>query len=66
MVNQIFETYWEEIHSICPGLSEKEAIVAGDALLQIAKLLSDAVQENTELKELINTPKDGGEKDEQE
>lgn len=58
-MTQNLEIYYAEIRKICPGLSEKEAIEAGDALLQIAKLLSDAVQENTELKELINTPKDG-------
>lgn len=65
-MTQNLEIYYAEIRKICPELSEKEAIEAGDALLQIAKLLSDAVQENTELKELINTPKDGSEKDEQE
>ena len=62
-MTQNLEIYYAEIRKICPGLSEKEAIEAGDALLQIAKLLSDTVQENNEL---INTPKDGGEKDEQE
>ena len=65
-MTQNLEIYYAEIRKICPVLSEKEAIEAGDALLQIAKLLSDTVQENNELKELINTPKDGGEKDEQE
>lgn len=63
-MTQNLEIYYEEIRKICPELSEKEAIEAGDALLQIAKLLSDAVQENNELKELINTSKKEDEKDE--
>ena len=65
-MKQNLELYFEVIRKICPQLSEKQAIEAGDALLQIAMLLSDAVQEITKLKELIKTPKDGGEKDEQE
>lgn len=65
-MTQNLEIYYAEIRKICPELSEKEAIEAGDALLQIAKLLSDATQENSELKKLINAPKEGGEKDEQE
>ena len=65
-MTQNLEIYYAEIRKICPGLSEKEAIEAGDALLQIARLLSDAAQENTKLKELINTSKEEDEKDEQE
>ncbi|WP_417134863.1 hypothetical protein [Phascolarctobacterium succinatutens] len=50
--------YYEEIRSFCPKLSEEEAIEAGDALLQIAKLLSDTVQETPELKTLLETGKE--------
>lgn len=63
-MNNHLKEYYTEIRSFCPRLSEEEAIEAGDALLQIAKLLSDTVQENTELKELINAPKKEDEKDE--
>lgn len=51
--------YYEEIRSFCPELSEEEAIEAGDALLQIVKLLSDAAQENPELEVLINAQMKG-------
>ena len=54
MVNQNFEAYCREIHNVCPELTEEEVIEAGTSLLQIAKLLSDAVQENTELQTLIS------------
>lgn len=66
MVNQIFETYWEEIHSICPRLSEKEAIEAGDALFQIAKLLLTAVQEEPELEKFLTAQMKGDFINEQE
>lgn len=57
-MSQHLKEYYEEIRSFCPELSEEEAIKAGDALLQIAKLLSDTVQETPELKTLIETGKE--------
>lgn len=59
MVNQNFEAYWREIHNVCPKLSEEEVIEAGTSLLQIAKLLLEAVQENPELEVLINAQMEG-------
>ena len=66
MVNQSFETYWQEIHGICPGLSEKQAIEAGEALLQIAKLLLTAVQEDPELEKFLTAQMEGDFINEQE
>ena len=59
MVNQNFEAYWREIHNVCPELTEEEVIEAGTSLLQIAKLLSEAAQENPELEVLINAQMEG-------
>ena len=55
MVNQNFKAYESEIKNVCPEISEKEVIEVGTSLLQIAKLLSDAVQENPELQTLISS-----------
>ena len=49
-----------------PGLSEKEAIEAGDALLQIAKLLLTAVQEEPELEKFLTAQMKGDFINEQE
>ena len=57
-MNNHLKEYYEEICSFCPEFSEKEIIEAGDTLLQIAKLLSDTVQETPELKKLIKTEKE--------
>lgn len=65
-MTQNLEIYYAEIRKICPGLSEKEAIEAGDALLQIAKLLLTAVQENPELEKFLTAQMKGDFINEQE
>lgn len=59
MIKDLLKIYREEIHSVCPELTEEEVIEAGTSLLQIAKLLSEAVQENPELEVLINAQMEG-------
>ena len=54
MIKDLLKIYREEIHNVCPELTEEEVIEAGTSLLQIAKLLSEAVQENPELQTLIS------------
>lgn len=53
------EIYYAEIRKICPRLSEKEAIEAGDTLLQIAKLLLTAIQEDPELEKFLTAQTKG-------
>lgn len=65
-MTQNLEIYYAEIRKICPGLSEKEAIEAGDALLQIAKLLLTAVQEDPELEKFLTAQMKGDFINEQE
>ena len=48
------QAYYEEIRSSCPSMTEDEVIEAGDSLLQIFKLLHEAVQDNPELQDFIN------------
>lgn len=59
MIKDLLKIYREEIHNVCPELTEEEVIEAGTSLLQIAKLLSEAVQENPELEVLINAQMEG-------
>ena len=48
------EEAFEQLEHIIEQLSEEEVIEAGTSLLQIAKLLLEAVQENPELQTLIS------------
>ena len=59
MIKDLLKIYRKEIHNVCPELTEEEVIEAGTSLLQIAKLLSEAVQENPELEVLINAQMEG-------
>ncbi len=59
MIKDLLKIYREEIHNVCPELTEEEVIEAGTSLLQIAKLLSEAAQENPELEVLINAQMEG-------
>mgnify|MGYP000197636174 CR=1 FL=1 len=59
MIKDLLKIYREEIHNVCPALTEEEVIEAGTSLLQIVKLLSEAAQENPELEVLINAQMEG-------